>query len=44
MMHDWDAFSKDPARYNSAVIIAMVEQWLSDYRRSEADAPKTINV
>lgn len=44
MMHDWNAFSKDPARYNSAMIIAMVEQWLSDYRRSEADAPKTINV
>lgn len=44
MMHDWNAFSKDPARYNSAMIIAMVEQWLSDYRRSEADAPKTINI
>lgn len=44
MMHDWNAFSKDPAKYNSEVIVAMVEQWLSDYRKSEADTPKTINV
>lgn len=44
MMHDWNAFSKNPANYNSDVVIAMVRQWLSDYRRSEADAPKTINV
>lgn len=44
MTHDWNAFSKDPAKYNSAMIIAMVEQWLSDYRKSEANAPKTINV
>lgn len=44
MMHDWNAFSKNPANYNSDVIIAMVRQWLSDYRRLEADAPKTINV
>lgn len=44
MMHDWNAFSKNPANYNSDVVIAMIRQWLSDYRRSEADAPKTINV
>ena len=44
MVHDWNAFTMDPAKYNSAMIIAMVEQWLSDYRKSETNAPKTINV
>lgn len=37
-------FQKNPANYNSAMIIAMVEQWVSDYRKSETNAPKTINV
>lgn len=44
MVHDWNAFTMDPAKYNSAMIIAMVEQWVSDYRKSETNAPKTINV
>ena len=44
MVHDWNAFTMDPAKYNSAMIIAMVEQWVSYYRKSETNAPKTINV
>lgn len=44
MMHDWNAFSKNPANYNSDVIIAMVNKWLSDYRKSAADKPKTMNL
>lgn len=44
MMHDWNAFSTNPANYNSDVIIAMVKQWLSDYRKSAANKPKTMNL
>lgn len=44
MMHDWNAFSTNPASYNSDVIIAMVKQWLSDYRKSAANKPKTMNL
>jgi len=44
MMHDWNAFSTNPANYNHDVIIAMVKQWLSDYRKSAANKPKTMNL
>lgn len=43
MIHDWNAFSIDPARYNNDIVIGMISSWLQEYRIKQ-DTPKKITM
>lgn len=44
MIHDWNAFANAPATYNSEIVITMVKQWLSNYRKSSVDNPEKMHI